>query len=78
MERKEIGVVKWFNKDKGFGFINKENDQTDIFVHYSQIQQKGFKSLETGDSVSFIMFETENGYQAKQVLKIKSKLKQPN
>lgn len=73
MESKEIGKVKWFNPTKGFGFINRENDQTDIFVHYSQIKEKGYKSLNTGDEVSFTMFETKNGYQAKDVSKVLSR-----
>lgn len=73
MEKKETGKVKWFNVTKGFGFINRFNDETDIFVHYTQIKEKGFKALETGDEVSFIMFETSNGYQAKDVKKIPNK-----
>ena len=70
MEIKETGKVKWFNTNKGFGFINRENDQEDIFVHYSQIKQKGYKTLNTGDEVTFTMFETKNGLQAKDVAKI--------
>lgn len=73
MESKEKGKVKWFNATKGFGFINRFNDETDIFVHYTQIKEKGFKSLETGDEVAFTMFETKNGYQAKDVTKILNK-----
>ena len=70
MENKETGKVKWFNPSKGFGFINRLKDETDIFVHYSQIKQKGYKSLNTGDNVSFVVFETKNGLQAKDVAKI--------
>ena len=70
MENKETGKVKWFNPSKGFGFINRLNDETDIFVHYSQIKQKGYKSLNTRDNVSFVVFETKNGLQAKDVAKI--------
>lgn len=70
MESKVTGTVKWFNANKGFGFINKENDETDIFVHYTQIKQRGYKSLNTGDEVSFVVFETKNGLQAKDVAKI--------
>ena len=73
MESKEVGKVKWFNTSKGFGFINRENDETDIFVHYSQIKQKGFKTLNTGDEVTFTMFETKNGFQAKDVFKVPSR-----
>ncbi len=73
MESKETGKVKWFNANKGFGFINRLDDETDIFVHYSQIKQKGYKTLNTGDEVSFTVFETKNGLQAKDVLKIPSR-----
>ena len=57
MESKETGIVKWFNASKGFGFINRQDDESDIFVHYSQIKEKGFKSLSENDEVSFTMFE---------------------
>lgn len=73
MESKETGKVKWFNATKGFGFINRLNDETDIFVHYSQIRLNGYKTLNTGDDVEFTMFETKNGYQAKDVFKIPSR-----
>ena len=73
MESNETGKVKWFNANKGFGFINRLDDETDIFVHYTQIKQKGYKTLNTGDDVSFVMFETKNGLQAKDVYKIPSR-----
>ena len=73
MESKEIGKVKWFNASKGFGFIVKENEDKDIFVHYSQIKEKGYKALNTGDEVTFTMFETKNGLQAKDVTKVLSR-----
>ncbi len=73
MENKETGKVKWFNANKGFGFINRLDDETDIFVHYSQIKQSGYKTLNTGDEVSFTVFETKNGLQAKDVFKIPSR-----
>jgi len=67
------GKVKWFNNEKGFGFIEyKENE--DIFVHYSQIQSKGYKTLETGDSVTFELVETDKGFQAKNVILDKEKI----
>ena len=66
----EKGKVKWFTPNKGFGFINKINDTTDIFVHYSQINQDGFKTLDEGDTVEFVVFETANGLQARNVSKI--------
>ena len=58
--------VKWFNNEKGYGFIEyKENE--DIFVHYSQILQDGYKSLNQGENVYFELIETEKGFQAKNV-----------
>lgn len=73
MENKEIGKVKWFNASKGFGFINRFDDEVDIFVHYSQIKEKGYKTLSTGDEVSFTVFTTRNGLQAKDVTKVTNK-----
>lgn len=58
--------VKWFNNEKGYGFIEyKENE--DIFVHYSAILRDGYKTLNQGDSVYFDLIETEKGYQARNV-----------
>ena len=51
---KETGVVKWFNAAKGFGFIQRENGE-DVFVHFSAIQASGYRSLEEGARVSFIV-----------------------
>ena len=66
------GTVKWFNNEKGYGFIEyKENN--DIFVHYSMIDQKGYRSLNEGDRVSFELVETEKGLQARDVTKINEK-----
>ena len=65
----ELGKVKWFNAEKGFGFINRGDDNVDIFVHYSQINQNGYKTLEEGETVEFELFETERGLQAKNVSK---------
>ena len=62
------GTVKWFNNEKGYGFIEyKENN--DIFVHYSMINQDGYKSLNEGDKVSFEFVETDKGLQAREVSK---------
>ena len=63
------GRVKWFNAEKGFGFINR-GEGADIFVHYSQIMENGYRSLEEGQSVEFELFETERGLQARNVVKI--------
>ena len=63
----ELGKVKWFNAEKGFGFINRGNENVDIFVHYSQIKKDGYKSLSTGDIVQFDLITTDKGYQAQNV-----------
>ncbi|NMB42087.1 MAG: cold-shock protein [Firmicutes bacterium] len=63
------GTVKWFNPDKGFGFIEvAEGD--DVFVHYSAIQEEGFKTLEEGQSVKFDVVEGDRGPQAANVVRI--------
>jgi len=58
--------VKWFNNEKGYGFI--EYAKGDIFVHYTALQQDGYKTLDEGDVVEFFLVETEKGYQAKNVI----------
>ena len=60
------GKVKWFNADKGYGFITGE-DGKDIFVHYSAIQVDGFRTLEEGQSVSYEVVEGDRGEQAATV-----------
>ncbi|GAE95452.1 MULTISPECIES: cold-shock protein [Gracilibacillus] len=62
------GTVKWFNADKGFGFIEVEG-QDDVFVHFSAIQGEGFKTLEEGQSVTFDIEEGNRGPQAANVEK---------
>ena len=62
------GIVKWFNDEKGFGFIERDG-APDVFVHYSSIQSSGFKKLEEGDKVTFDVEEGTKGPQAKNVLK---------
>lgn len=63
--------VKWFNNVKGYGFI-ENNQLDDIFVHYSQVNKEGYKSLESGDIVQFDLITTDKGYQAKNVSLISS------
>lgn len=64
----EQGTVKWFNAEKGFGFIQREEGD-DVFVHFSAIQGEGFKTLEEGQSVSFDVEDSERGPQAANVVK---------
>ena len=64
----ENGVVKWFNAEKGYGFISVEGGN-DVFVHYSAIQGEGFKSLDEGQEVTFDIVEGERGPQASNVVK---------
>ncbi len=61
------GKVKWFNQEKGYGFIEVEGDN-DVFVHYSAIQQEGFKTLKEGDTVEFDVVEGQKGPQAANVI----------
>ncbi|AWR29610.1 cold-shock protein [Staphylococcus aureus] len=63
------GTVKWFNADKGFGFIERDND-SDVFVHYSGIAGEGYKSLEEGQNVDFNIVEGQRGEQATNVVAI--------
>lgn len=62
------GVVKWFNAEKGYGFI-QVGEGNDVFVHYSAIQEEGFKSLEEGQEVDFEIVEGDRGPQAANVVK---------
>jgi CspA family cold shock protein len=63
------GTVKWFNAEKGFGFISRETGD-DVFVHFSAIQGDGFKSLEEGQAVSFDITKGNKGDQATNVTRI--------
>ncbi len=63
------GTVKWFNEQKGFGFITQEDGQ-DVFVHYSSIENDGFKTLVEGQEVEFDIVEGEKGPKASNVTKV--------
>jgi len=64
------GTVKWFNNAKGYGFLGREGG-ADVFVHYSSIQNEGYKSLKEGDEVEFDIIEGTKGPQADQVVRLK-------
>ncbi len=61
------GTVKWFNDSKGFGFISPADSSADVFVHFSAIQSEGFRSLQEGQAVTYVMENGPKGPQATQV-----------
>ncbi|HHY10452.1 MAG TPA: cold shock domain-containing protein [Firmicutes bacterium] len=65
-----LGTVKWFNAEKGYGFIEREDGEGDVFVHFSAIQDEGFKTLQEGESVEFDIVEGDRGPQASNVVKV--------
>ncbi len=65
----ETGTVKWFDEQKGYGFIEREEGD-DVFVHFSAIQEEGFKTLEDGQEVEFEVVEGDRGPQAENVTKV--------
>jgi cold shock protein len=65
-----VGTVKWFNDQKGFGFITPESGAKDCFVHHSSIQSDGFKSLAEGERVEFDMVEEPKGPKAMNVVRV--------
>jgi CspA family cold shock protein len=69
MSEREKGTVKWFNNTKGYGFIQRESGE-DLFVHFKSIVGDGFKSLEEGDTVEYVVAEGEKGLQAQEVEKV--------
>lgn len=66
MSNRIIGTVKWFNGDKGFGFIEREGGK-DVFVHFSAIQGEGYKNLQEGQKVEFTVEQGPKGAQARNV-----------
>lgn len=62
--------MKWFNAEKGYGFITRDDGEGDVFVHYTAIQERGFRSLEEGQRVSFDVVEGPKGLQAQNVVKL--------
>jgi CspA family cold shock protein len=69
MER-ESGTVKWFNPEKGYGFITRENGEKDVFVHHSAIQGSGFKTLNDGERVEFEVVQGQKGPAAENVVRL--------
>ncbi|MGV9268525.1 cold-shock protein [Kitasatospora sp. NPDC003701] len=67
MSQRQSGTVKWFNAEKGYGFITPESGP-DLFVHFRAIQGEGFKSLEEGQRVTFVAVQGEKGMQADEVV----------
>jgi len=69
MSEKEQGTVKWFNGSKGFGFIERESGE-DVFVHFSAILSDGYRSLDEGQRVEFVVTQGDKGPQASEVILI--------
>ena len=63
----ERGMVKWFNENRGYGFIRLETDGRDVYVHYSNICGEGFRTLSEGEIVEFELHEGERGLEARKV-----------
>ena len=68
MSDRQIGTVKWFNDEKGYGFITPETGSDDLFVHFRAIQSNGFKSLKEGQKVTFKAVQGQKGMQADEVV----------
>ncbi len=67
MSEREVGTVKWFNSEKGFGFIARNSGGKDVFVHYSAIISEGFKTLQENQAVEFTVAQGAKGPQAQDV-----------
>jgi CspA family cold shock protein len=73
MAERIVGEVKWFNSEKGFGFIKQGESGADIFVHYSAIEGAGYKALNEGDTVEFEIVDGRKGKQASSVRVVNAK-----
>lgn len=67
MSNRQTGTVKWFNDEKGFGFITPNGGGDDLFVHFKAIEMEGYKGLKEGQAVSFVAEKGQKGMQAAQV-----------
>jgi CspA family cold shock protein len=67
---REQGTVKWFNPEKGFGFITRDNGEKDVFVHHSAIQGSGFRTLNDGERVEFDVVQGQKGPAAEAVVRL--------
>lgn len=67
MAEREVGTVKWFNGEKGYGFISPKSGEKDVFVHFSAIIVEGFKTLKEGQTVEFLIVDGAKGPQAQDV-----------
>ncbi len=70
MSERQIGTVKWFNNEKGYGFATPDDGSKDVFVHYSAIQTEGYRSLNEGDRIEFGIEMGDKGPKAVEVTKI--------
>lgn len=72
MGEKETGVVKWFSRLKGYGFINPDDGSDEVFVHYTAIEGEGYRNLYEGDKVEYLLVDRGRGPQAQNVTNLRS------
>lgn len=70
MNERVTGTVKWFSRVKGYGFISPDGGAKDVFVHYSAIAGEGYRNLEEGQRVEFVIEQTDKGPQAARVMEL--------